>query len=76
MLSILLRNGECRASYERLRISAIMRMQPARHEGHACCLDKVEKLAIQSVRQHTRHSCRAGCIVFSENSQVHSPNPH
>ena len=46
-------------------------IQPARHECHACCLLRAGFLAFQPVDsgQHAWHSCRAGCIVISENTQ-------
>jgi len=45
-----------------------MTIQPARHECHACCLLRAGFLAFQPVVDNTRStSCRAGCIVISEN---------
>ena len=47
-----------------------MTIQPARHECHACCLLRAGFLAFQPISgQHAWHSCRAGCIVLSENPQ-------
>jgi len=49
-----------------------MTIQPARHECHACCPLQAEKPRIQPVvgnTHGTHYSCRAGCIVISENPQ-------
>jgi len=46
-----------------------MTIQPARHEFHACCPLGWKARNPARSRQHACHSCRAGCIVISENPQ-------